>query len=178
MIDASSVAITDNSVSALARGNAADNQLQVRGGASMAAPGSAEVGRYDSWAEAGAPLLNVQTNYGGVTASADSLVGAAFNGPLAGMNQASVAVTGSSVSAAAYGNSASNMIGLSSPARPQGAALVSSQVNYGPVSALAVGSQLTLPLSTLSGSSVALSGNKLSAVAIGNQATNSITGPR
>lgn len=179
MIDGSSLAIADNATTALARGNAADNQLVVRGGTLLAGPASAEVSRYDIWAQAGAPLLNAQTNYGSVTASAsNSLVGAAFNGPLTGMNQATMTIGGNSVSAAAYGNSATNAANLSSFGRPGSVAVVSSQTNYGPVTAFATGNQLTMPLVTMTGSNFALTGNQVSAVAIGNQATSTITSLR
>ncbi|WP_066798526.1 beta strand repeat-containing protein [Sphingomonas soli] len=178
MIDGSLVSIADNATSALARGNAADNQLVVRGGVAMAAA-SAGAGRYDLWAEAGAPLLNAQTNYGSVTAAAsDSMVGAAFNGPLAGMSRSSLVVGGNSVSAAAYGNTATNAATLSSVGSPPSVAVVSSQTNYGPVIAFATGNRLTMPLGAMTGSSFALTGNQVSAVAIGNQATNTVTSLR
>jgi hypothetical protein len=179
MIDGSSLAIADNATSALARGNAADNQLVVRGGAALAGPATAEVSRYDIWAQAGAPLLNAQTNYGSVTASAsNSLVGAAFDGPLTGMNQATMVISGNSFSAAAYGNSATNAASLSSVGQPGSVAVVSSQTNYGPVTAFATGNQLTMPFGTMTGSSFAFTGNQVSAVAVGNQATSTITSLR
>lgn len=179
MIDTSSVGIEDDAASALARGNVADNQLTVRGSAMSPIPASSEVSRFEIWADAGAPLLNAQTNYGSVTASAsNSMIGAAFNGPLTGMNQTSMAVGGNSVSAAAYGNTATNAASLSAFGQPGSVAVVSSQTNYGPVTAIATGNQLTLPLGTMTGSSLALTGNQVSAVAVGNQAINSITSLR
>ncbi|OJY48568.1 hypothetical protein [Sphingomonas sp. 67-41] len=179
MIDASSVGIDGNATSALARGNAVDNQLVVRGNVPSPVTVTSEVSRFEIWADAGAPLLNAQTNYGSVTASAsNSLVGAAFNGPLTGMNQASMTIGANTVSAAAYGNTATNAASLSSFGQPGSVAIVSSQTNYGPVTAIATGNQLILPLGSMTGSSFALTGNQVSAVAVGNQATNSITSLR
>lgn len=178
MIDASAVTIAENATSALARGNAADNQLAVTGPASFGPQAASQSSRYDVWAEAGAPLLNAQSNYGAVSASASVVIGSAFNGPLAGMTDASMEVRGNAVSAAAYGNSAANMVTASSLGRAPTAAIVSTQTNYGPVTAFATGTQLTVPLSTMSGSSLALTGNQVSAVAIGNQATSTITSVR
>lgn len=178
MIDGSSLTIADNATSALARGNVADNQLTVSGTASFNPQATSQSSRYAIWAEAGAPLLNVQTNYGGVSASATALVGSAFDGPLAGMAGASLEVRGNTVSAAAYGNSVVNSVTASSLGRAPTAAIVSSQTNYGPVTAIATGNQFTMPLSTMSGSSFAVTGNQVSAVAIGNQATSTITSLR
>ncbi|NYT41042.1 hypothetical protein HZY97_09765 [Sphingomonas sp. R-74633] len=178
LIDASSVTIADNVASALSRGNAADNQLTVSGSASFDPQASSQSSRYAIWAEAGAPLLNAQTNYGAVSASASSLIGSAFNGPLAGMTGASMEVRGNTVAAAAYGNTAANTVSGSSLGRAPTAAIVSSQTNYGPVTAFATGNQFTVPLTTMSGSSLALTGNQVSAVAVGNQATNIVTSLR
>jgi hypothetical protein len=178
MIDTSAVMIAGNMTSALARGNAADNQLIVGGTASFDPQAASQSSRYDVWAEAGAPLLNAQTNYGAVSASASGVIGSAFNGPLAGMRGASMEVRGNAVSAAAYGNTAANTVTASSLGRAPTAAIVSTQTNYGPVTAFATGDQLTVPLSTMSGSSIALTGNQVSAVAIGNQATSTITSLR
>ncbi|NML08038.1 hypothetical protein [Sphingomonas sp. G-3-2-10] len=178
MIGGSSVSIADNATSALARGNAADNQLVVRAGGAMAAA-SAEAGRYDLWADAGAPLLNAQTNYGSVLATpSNSLVGSAFNGPVAAMADASMTIGGNSVSAAAYGNVATNAASLSAFGQPRSVSVVSSQTNFGPVTALATTNQLTVPLAAMTSSRFALTGNQVSAVAIGNQATNTITSLR
>jgi len=114
-----------------------------------------------------------------VTASAsNSLAAAAFMGPLPGMNQASMTIGANTVSAAAYGNTATNAASLSSFGQPGSVAIVSSQTNYGPVTAIATGNQLILPLGSMTGSSFALTGNQVSAVAVGNQATNSITSLR
>ncbi|MDK2769700.1 MAG: hypothetical protein KYX69_18500 [Sphingomonas sp.] len=175
-IDGSSLSITDNAARALASGNVADNVLDVRGTILLAGPATAEASRFEIWAEAGAPLLNAQTNYGSVTAVSHGLTGAAFNGPLAGMSQASMTIDGNSVTAAATGNNATNTLGVS-PGSPASAAIVSSQVNYGPVSAIATGS-LTMPLTAMSGSRFALTGNQVSAIAVGNQATSTITSLR
>jgi hypothetical protein len=178
MIDGSSVTIAGNMISALARGNAADNEMIVSGIASFDPQAASQSSRYDVWAQAGAPLLNAQTNYGAVSASASGLIGSAFNGPLAGMSGASMAVRGNAVSAAAYGNSVVNGVAVSSLGRAPAAAIVSTQTNYGPVTAFATGNQLIVPLGSMSGSSFAVTGNPVGAIAIGNQATSTITSLR
>lgn len=179
VVDAASLTIADNAASAVARGNAAENVMAIPGAAQFDAGATSQSGRYHVQAYAGAPLLNAQSNYGSIAASVSgSLVGASLNAPLAGMTDASVEIRGNVMSAAAYGNTAVNTINGSPTGNMPGAAIVSTQVNYGPVMAVAAGNQLTLPLGTMTNSSAALIGNQISAVAVGNQSMSTISGQR
>jgi hypothetical protein len=178
-VDASSVTVADNVTSSLARGNVADNAFSLTGGdgESPAAPESV-VGQYDATLHAAAALLNSQSNYGAVTATAaNTAYGAPLNaaGSVAG---SSIGVTGNSVSAAAYGNAASNVTTAAGPGQLPTAAIANVQANYGPVTAQVTGASYRIFTGPVSAGALSITGNQLAAIATGNQATSSITGAR
>src|SRR5690606_11225949 len=127
------------------RGNAATNALNYAAGASYGAgsgnpaSSSLENGSTDFRVSAQAAVLNAQVNTGPVSASAtDTTYGVALNG---GGNSAvvtggTVRVTGNTVSAAAYGNTAANSLTLTSLNSGQPTAAIGNyQMNSGPVTA-------------------------------------------
>jgi len=176
--DNSSVSIGGNTTTALARGNVADNKVTVSTGSSEPLPSAAvaTTSRYDMSADAAAPLLNFQSNYGAVTATAASTgYGVPLNGVGAAVVGSSIAVNGNSTTAAAYGNAANNVVTASTTGRLPTAAVVNVQVNYGPVSALVTDAGYRVATGPLGASALAITGNQLAATATGNQATNLIT---
>ena len=171
------VSIDGNQTAALARGNAADNQLTLGG---TSAPGTADatVGRFDASVTAAGALLNSQSNYGAVTATASNT---SYGVPLNAtgtVNASNVGVTGNSVSAAAYGNVASNAVTLTRLGRLPTAAVANVQANYGPVTAQVTGASYRVTSGPLSASALSLTGNQLAATAAGNQASNTIAATR
>ncbi|MDR0260687.1 MAG: hypothetical protein LBI76_12875, partial [Comamonas sp.] len=149
------ITTTGNQALAVAAGNTAFNSVQVVAGTALNS-GSA-VG-----------LLNAQTNSGNVVASATLNADAFTRG-------SSLNLSGNTVSATAVGNNAENVVNVSALPGQQMAsvALVSNQVNSGNVSAVVSGSYSGSGVANTSGINV--SGNRSSAVAIGNRATTSMT---
>ncbi|MFA6114186.1 MAG: hypothetical protein WC729_09335 [Sphingomonas sp.] len=176
-VSGSSIAIGGNSTTALARGNVADNQLSLSGAGaavSSAVP-AVRIGRFDSTAGAAALLLNGQSNYGAVTASAGATsYGVPLNLAAAPFSASSVALTGNNVSANAYGNAASNQVTIGSIGQLPTAALVNVQANYGPVTALVTGANYRVAAGPVTGSALSITGNQLAAIATGNQAINTV----
>lgn len=177
----SSISLGGNSTTAVARGNVADNQLALSGVSANASPPmpGAQLGRFDTAASAAATLLNGQSNYGAVSASA---TGSSYGVPL---NLAPVPVSGSSVSvandtvsASAYGNVASNQLSLAATGRLPTAAVVNVQANYGAVAAQVTGAGYRVVSGPMKAGSLSITGAVLAASAVGNQATNSIATPR
>lgn len=173
------VSIDGNQTVALARGNAADNQLVISGSIGpTGAAADATIGRYDATAHAAGALLNSQTNAGAVNATAAN---SAYSTPLNSAGAASASMlgtTGNSVSAAAYGNIASNAVSLSAPGRVPTAAIANVQANYGPVAAQVTGASYRITSGPLSNASLSITGNQLATTATGNQATNIIAAQR
>ena len=136
----------------------------------------------DAVVTARAGILNVQSNSGaGVSAtSTDASYVVAFNVDFdyMAMVNGTVGVVGNSVQSAAYGNSASNLltVGALNSGMPT-AAIGNSQTNTASVVAsvttVAVGIQSGV--GGISGSSLAVTGNSVSATAIGNNAASAIT---
>lgn len=179
-VEASSIAISGNATTALARGNVADNRLALVGSSRNSFPFEAEAVIDDSgqaYAFGSAVLLNGQTNDGAVSARAvHASNSAVLNG--FGADAGRVGMAGNSVAADAYGNAATNRVGVSSLDRLPTAAVVNAQANYGPVTAQVVGASYRTLSGPMTASSIGVSGNQVSATATGNQATNIIASLR
>lgn len=181
MVRNSSIAISGNSTTALARGNVADNRLTLSGAAasgSLQLP-TAQLGRFDTVASAAATLLNGQSNYGAVAASAGTTsYGVPLNLAAAPFSSSSVDVANNSISANAYGNAASNQLTVSSGGRLPTAAVVNVQANEGAITAQVTGANYRVVAGPMTAGSLSIAGNVLAASAVGNQATNAIAGLR
>ncbi|WP_312526295.1 hypothetical protein [Comamonas sp.] len=149
------ITTTGNQALAVAAGNTSLNSVQV--GAGTALNSGSAVG-----------LLNAQTNSGNVVATA-SLNADAFT------RGSSLNLSGNTASATAVGNNADNVVNVSALPGQQmaSAVLTSTQVNSGNVSAVVSGSYSASGVPSTSGINV--SGNRSSAVAIGNRSTSSMT---
>lgn len=168
----SDMSFAGNTVSALARGNSVVNELTLAGGSSPM-PASAGTTPPTLSATGTAALLNTQVNYGAVLATA------AFMTPLNGQDavrSSSISQSGNTVLASAYGNAVTTTV-ATAPGSAPSASLVSYQANYATVNAQATGSAYRVA-GPMTGSSFAVAGNQLSAIATGNQARNMIGLPR
>jgi hypothetical protein len=185
-LNAGSVTVGGNTTAALARGNAATNALNYAAGANYGtgtgdpANSSLAASDTDFRVNAQAAVLNAQANTGPVSASSvDAVYGVALNGvggfPVT--TNGTVGVIGNSVSAAAYGNAAVNSLTLASLNTGQPTAAVgNSQFNSGPVTAsvTTVTYGIGTGLGGVSGSALSVSGNQVTATAVGNSATTTI----
>jgi len=172
-VGGSSVALTGNNSTASARGNVAENDITITGmPGSTGMAGTAD--RYGAAVAGGTALASAQSNYGAISARAGDLV--ALNaGPVSG---SSVTITANTMAASAYGNAASNSITTSPLAGASSIGLANVQANYGPVTATVNGAGYRALTGTLGGSTLSISGNQISAVAVGNQASSAIVAPR
>jgi hypothetical protein len=178
----SRVAVEGNATTALARGNSASNTLtytvgvSYTGSTTTGAPSNSDA----SWADAGAVVLNAQTNLGNVSATAsDVSYAVALNQGNAGaMQDTSVSIGGNAVNAVAYGNTASNTLTMSTfGAGIPSSALSNVQSNNGAVTATATSVAFSMtPTGATSGSALRNSGNTVSAQAVGNTSVSSIGG--
>lgn len=146
---------SSNQALAVAAGNTSLNSVTVAAGTALNS-GS------------GVGLLNEQNNSGAVVASATLNANAFSRGN-------TLNLSGNTASATAVGNNAENLVNVSSLPGQQmaSAVLTSNQVNSGNVSAVVSGSYSASGVASTSGINV--SGNRSSAVAIGNRATSSMT---
>lgn len=144
-----------NQALAVAVGNTSLNSVQVSAGTALNSG-------------TGVVLLNEQNNGGNVAATATLNANAFTRG-------GSLNLSGNTVSATAVGNNAENVVNVSALPGQQmaSAVLTSNQVNSGNVSAVVNGSFSASGTASTSGINV--SGNRSSAVAIGNRATSSMT---
>ena len=149
------ITTTGNQALAVAAGNTSLNNVQVSAGTALNS-GS------------GVGLLNEQANSGAVVATATLNANGFTRGN-------SLNLSGNTASATAVGNNAENVVNVSALPGQQmaSAALVSNQVNSGNVSAVVSGSYSASGVAGTNGINV--SGNRSSAVAIGNRATSSMT---
>ncbi|MDH7975997.1 hypothetical protein QH494_27790 [Sphingomonas sp. AR_OL41] len=177
-IDRSSASIEANLTQATARGNSADNSLD------LAAPGATgssspvtRSGAFETTAAAPALLVSAQGNDGAVTAAASGSYGTPLNAT-GSVLASSLGVTGNSLAATAYGNAATNQLTVGGASAAPGALLSNVQTNAGAVSALVTGALSMALTGPLAGSSLLLTGNQLAASATGNLATNTLTGAR
>jgi len=175
----STVSIDGNQTVALARGNAADNQFAPGGGGDLAGPASlAMVEPFDATVHAAGALLNSQASYGAVTATASNSGYAVPLNATGVVNTSTLGVTGNSVSAAAYGNVASNAVTVSSLGHLPTASIANAQVNDGAVTAQATGANYRITSGPLSASALLVTGNQLAATAVGNQSSSAIVATR
>lgn len=176
----STISLTDNSTSSVARGNSSTNALNVTAGGSYGTPSAGASATTNTAAEtAGATaaytVLNGQWNDGGVTANTNGgSYRVALNG--GGLTSGStVMASNNSFSANAAGNSAANSLSLSTlPSGNATAALSSTQVNTGPIMANVTGTSITVSGTGFGTSSVGVNGNTISANAVGNSVSNAI----
>ncbi|QMV71745.1 hypothetical protein HS961_02220 [Comamonas piscis] len=149
------ITTTGNQASAVAAGNTSLNSVQVGVGTALNS-GS------------GVGLINAQSNSGSIAATATLNADGFTRG-------SSLNLSGNIASATAVGNNAENVVNVSALPGQQmaSAALTSNQVNSGNVSATVSGSFSASGVPGTSGINV--SGNRSSAVAIGNRSTSSMT---
>lgn len=168
--------VDGNVTSVMARGNMATNTLAVSGVAEDGCTpdlASITTGALNS-AMAPALLSNVQVNAGGVSAYAASPTVSVSYGS-AGVSDSRLGVTGNSVSAAAYGNSAINMVTLASLGSLPASGISSVQANSGAVTAEVTSAAYAVTSPAISTSRIGISGNSISASAVGNAATSKVT---
>lgn len=172
----SSATTADNLTQAVARGNSADNKLTLDGptGVDLTGAGSAQVGSFDTVASAPAVLVNAQSSYGSVTASAGGSIGVPLNATGA-VASSMLAVTGNAMTANAYGNAATNQVTTGGLGAAPGAVLSNVQTNSGPVTASVAGAAFAVRGAQLSNGALTMSGNQLAASATGNIASSAIT---
>ena len=187
VVDTSSVTLGGNTTSALARGNAATNALNYSAGsnygevAAFFDPASATFASDNVNVTARAAVLNDQDNFGPVTAqSTDASYVIALNSGAAdqAVTNATIGVIGNSVSAAAYGNTANNSLSVAPLNTGMATAGIgNSQNNLGQVTAsvTTVSYGVTSGLGAVAGSSLSVSGNSVTATAVGNNAVSAIT---
>lgn len=194
VLNGSSLSIDGNSTSALARGNSASNVLNASAGGSYGASSSTTAGSALALGGLGstnatAAVLNAQSNAGDVTASSTNVAyqvalnaGAPAGAAVAG---STVGVTGNSVAASAYGNSATNALTLTAlntgapGAGAPTAAVGNYQVNSGAIVATATSVAYGIGVTGgVGGSSLRATGNQVTANAVGNSAASSILSAR
>ena len=171
----SSATIAHNLTQAVARGNSADNMLTLNGPANAA--GTVNAGSFETVAAAPAVLVNAQSNYGSVTASAAGTMGVPLNAA-GSVASSALAVTGNTMAANAYGNAATNQVTIGGLGAAPGAVLSNVQSNSGPVTASVAGAAFAVRGAQLSNGALAMSGNQLAASATGNIVNSMITAGR
>lgn len=175
--------VLNNTTSAVAAGNAVTNVLNVSAGAQYGA-GVDHGANAGLSSEAPYAVLNSQSNTASVTAQAtqNPTYAVALNNGTGGpaISNTSVVINGNSVSAAAYGNSASEAINMSAlNGSAAGAALVNSQSNVGNVTASATNVGMTLTqrgAAGMAGTTMTVGGNSIGAMAVGNSSVVTVTG--
>ena len=176
-LNAGNVALNGNVTTALARGNAATNALTVTSSSPVLERPYGASGSPVS-AVAPAVALNTQTNSGNVASTASGTYSVALNAGNAGSS--SMRVGNNLVSAAAYGNTATNSLQVtalngSSPA----AAVANYQVNSGAISATAQNVTFgALAPAQAANSSFGVGGNQVTATAVGNSVVTTLTSGR
>jgi hypothetical protein len=180
----SGVTIDGNSTTSLARGNAATNALNVAAGSSYGTSTAGTAGSTLGTTQATAAVLNTQGNSGAVTSNATGTYQVALNGQavgtVPGLTNGTAAVTGNTVAAQAYGNSATNTLTVTAPAtgRPT-AAIGNYQTNSGAIVATATGVNYGVGVTgATNGSTLRAAGNQVTATAVGNSAVSTIASAR
>lgn len=159
------IGIEANSASSLARGNVAENRMSASGG--VGNPGGG-----DAVQPPMALLSNRQVNSGAVAAK--TIVGAGVALNCGCTSNSRIGVADNASSASAYGNTALNSMALNGNGRPT--PLVSNgQTNSGPVSATVGGRLNAASTGGLNASMVTIGSNSLTATAVGNHTTNTLT---
>ncbi|RTD84658.1 S-layer family protein [Variovorax atrisoli] len=182
-LNGSSISLDGNTTAALARGNAATNVLESGAGSSyggaaaagtsslVGAPLALNVG-------ASAAILNSQNNAGTVTAaSTGTSYQVALNGTVGGVPNGTAGVTGNTLAAQAFGNSATNRVtqtALNTGA--PSAAIGNYQVNTGAVTATVTSVNFGVGISgPVGNSTLRTTGNQITASATGNSAVSTIS---
>lgn len=176
-VSGSPLNVSGNSYVATAAGNTATNALNATSSSVYGVSGSQAIGGAvvgGNAAQADYAVLNVQNNNAGIAATAQNLaIGVLSGGPVTGGSNMSV--TNNIVSASATGNRAVNSIGLSSVAGTlPSASLTSAQSNTASVTATVSGVVIGIGAGGVGGSNAVVSGNNISATAIGNSARGTI----
>ena len=163
--------VSNNALNAQAGGNTATNALNATASASLTGGASPAF-----------QVVNGQTNTGPVTASVSGAVVGNWAGGTAASyyNGATLAVASNTVGASAYGNSATNTLGVSAlvgAASQATTRLVSAQVNTANVSATVDNAYIGVgpgSSTNVSGNVATVAGNTVSAGVVGNSAVNQI----
>ena len=181
-LNAGSVALNGNTTSALARGNAATNLVDSSAGGSYG--GAASTGSVGFVATplalnvgASVGVLNSQTNSGAVSASSTGTsYQVALNATGPGTLNGSVGVNGNTLSAQAFGNSATNRVTQTALNTGAASAAVGNyQVNSGAVTATVTTVNFGAgAMGPVGSSTLRTTGNQVTASATGNSATSSI----
>lgn len=181
-LNSSSVLLNGNSTTVLARGNNATNVLNSLAGSAygVASNGSVVSNGTNLAVSANAGILNSQNNSGAVLATvADTYSVVAMNSVGSpAITGSSVSVTGNQVAAQAYGNSVVNQVTLNALNTGSPTSAVGSyQSNSGAVTAVVdtvfFGAG-TLVSGGVTGSTLRVNGNQITASAIGNSSVSSI----
>ncbi len=176
-VGGATLAVSGNSLNAVAGGNNTFNTLNATGG-TLASGGKSDNGM--SFA-----VLNQQSNSASMNAAVqNATVGVTmgggygagiFEGGYGGMNNSAATVLGNQVQAAAYGNTASNAVGLtagSGATAMAGSMLMNRQTNSASIDASVSGVTVGAIAGYTGSSTLGVTGNSISAQAIGNSATN------
>ena len=184
----SDASVSGNTASASATGNTATNRLTVAGvNLSSAAPASGTPGSVNAGSASVTTsnefaVANAQQAYGANTSSATNVVvgidGTGTLGPTA-IGTSDLAVAGNAISAESRNNNAANALSLG------GFATLSSGASLGNAQSATVTSSATVSdaivrigtagATAVTGSALALTGNRVGALAIGNSASNALS---
>jgi hypothetical protein len=174
----STLSVSDNRSSALARGNAAENHVTFTDRPGTLARTSGEVDRFSAIVRAPIGLVSNQSNHGAVTASVEGpIADLPLNHDGVPVEASAIEIAGNGLSATAYGNGVTNSM-IPSFASASGVALVSSQTNYGPVTARAIAGTVSVAPGDIRWSTLGITNNSVTASATGNLATNIVGIPR
>ncbi|MCB9930938.1 MAG: hypothetical protein H6844_16160 [Alphaproteobacteria bacterium] len=180
-LNASTASLSGNSVLALARGNLANNGLTVDATATTNGGGGALFATGLLTASYG--LLNEQSNVAAVDAiSSGTSYAVVLNGTTGtgtGASGSTASLSGNTITAAGYGNIATNSLMLSSlnaPTDDASAMIANLQSNVGAVSATVTGGFAGVTVNgAATSSTVSVGSNRFSASAVGNFATSTMT---
>lgn len=166
---ATTLAVSGNSVTAQASGNLASNALNASGVSGISSSGSTAVPTF--------AVLNSQStgaSGSGINATlSGTSLGAALNG-----SGGSTSVQGNQLVALAYGNSVDNTLSMSAlpgSLNTASAAITNVQYNMASISASVTGGGMSANGSLSGAGSVNVSGNTITAQAVGNRSVNSLT---
>lgn len=167
------VSVKDNTVTAQATGNVANNALNASASTGIASAGSTSTSptfAVLNWQSTGASVIQSAIN--GITVG-----GAQINGAL---NGGSFSTSGNQIQSVAYGNSVNNTVGVSPLTAGANTASASiTNVQYNMASIKASVTDVNVQGSGTVGStggSVNIAGNSITAMAVGNRSVNSFTG--
>jgi hypothetical protein len=167
-LTSTSATVSDNILRAQAGGNTASNQLSATATSSIG--GSATTPTF--------AILNNQTNAAAIQSTVSSVtIGLNLSGVGGGMTSTNAAVLGNQVIASSYGNNASNLLTLTSTsgANMASAGISSFQSNTANISSTISNVTIGINATSASGGAAVTSGNAITAFAVGNSATSSIT---